>query len=281
MVTKKEEKEMQPYENEEGYAEVSTRRSGRTQNPDEYYERGRMTPRYNPMDQERYPARRPRYNQPQGNPNARAASQYYNEYDYYQANPYYHQDYDHEHHDYHHYHEDDHDYYNPYAMGGYPEEMGDYRRGMRTPGYGMGPQGYGMPSRGYGRAPRGYGMGPGGYGMGPRGYGMGPGGYGMGPYGRPMSPWRSWLTSNFVSDWIRSPRAGNIFRGIGIATAGIILAPSIAKAIRPLVVQAVHGAMSVVGEFKGIVADAKEDIEDIFADAKWENMKEDNGGQSN
>lgn len=95
---------------------------------------------------------------------------------------------------------------------------------------------------------------------------------GMGPYQRPSDYMRNWLSYNPVTNWVRSPRGNNFFRGLGIATAGLILAPTVIKAIRPLAIQAVHGMMSIAGEVKGVVADAREELEDVFADAKWDNL---------
>lgn len=85
---------------------------------------------------------------------------------------------------------------------------------------------------------------------------------------------RNWLYYNPVTSWASGPMGTSFFRGLGIVTAGIVLAPAIVKTIRPLAMQAVHGAMSIVGEMKGVVADAREELEDIFADAKWENLSE-------
>lgn len=100
--------------------------------------------------------------------------------------------------------------------------------------------------------------------------GYGPGPVGMGPWGR----MRNWFSYNPVTNWVRSPRGSNFLRGLGIATAGLVLAPAVVKTIRPLAVQAVHGVMSIVGEVKGVVSDAREELEDIFADAKWENLSD-------
>jgi len=148
----------------------------------------------------------------------------------------------------------------------------------------MGPrynQGYGM-----GMGPRynqGYGMGMGsGYNQ---GYGMGPGpgydqdyGMGMGPgfLGRPLGFLRNWWNYS-VPSFFGSPRVNNFFRGVGIATVGVIVAPSIARALRPLAVQAVEGVVNVTEEVKGIFSDAKEDMEDIFAEAKWDEANTEGG----
>jgi hypothetical protein len=91
-------------------------------------------------------------------------------------------------------------------------------------------------------------------------------------YPGPFGFLRNWISYNPVTNWARSPRGTSFLRGLGIATAGIILAPAVIRTIRPLAVQAVHGVMSIVGEMKGVVADAREELEDIFADAKWDNM---------
>lgn len=106
---------------------------------------------------------------------------------------------------------------------------------------------------------------------------MGPYAYGYGPYQKPGGFLRNWLSYNPVTNWVRGPQGSNFLRGLGVATAAIILAPAVVKTLRPLAMQAVHGAMSIVGEVKGVVADAREELEDIFADAKWENLNDKEG----
>lgn len=88
-------------------------------------------------------------------------------------------------------------------------------------------------------------------------------------YNYGMMP-NSWWNQRIITDFINRPRVNNFFRGVGIATVGLILAPSVARTLRPIVVKAVQGAMATSEEFKNIFADTKEDIEDIFAEAKWE-----------
>lgn len=99
-------------------------------------------------------------------------------------------------------------------------------------------------------------------------------GYGPMPGQGPWGYIRNWFAYNPVTSWVRSPRGSNFLRGLGIVTAGLILAPAVVKTVRPLAVQAVHGVMSIVGEVKGVVSDAREELEDIFADAKWENLND-------
>lgn len=100
-------------------------------------------------------------------------------------------------------------------------------------------------------------------------------------YNYGMMP-NSWWNQRMITDFINRPRVNNFFRGIGIATVGLILAPSVAKTLRPIVVKAVQGAMSTSEEFRNIFADTKEDIEDIFAEAKWEgkNNERHNSGEN-
>lgn len=86
---------------------------------------------------------------------------------------------------------------------------------------------------------------------------------------------RGWFDPDFLYSMMRNPRTNNFFRGVGMATVGILLAPPIARALKPLAVQAVHGITSIVDELKGVVSDAREDIEDIFADGHWSNMEHD------
>ena len=94
-------------------------------------------------------------------------------------------------------------------------------------------------------------------------------------YDQSMNPssWMNWMNPNVVSDFIQRPRVNNFLRGVGIATVGMLLAPSTARVIRPLIVKAVKGAMTATDEIRSIFTDAKEDIEDIFAEAKWDSAK--------
>jgi len=90
------------------------------------------------------------------------------------------------------------------------------------------------------------------------------------PYNNQGMMQSSWWHPNMITDFINRPKVNNFLRGVGIATVGLILAPAIARTVRPVVVKAVQGAMVASDELKDIFADAKEDVEDIFAEAKWE-----------
>lgn len=175
----------------------------------------------------------------------------------------YHHGYDHDNYYSHDHHMMDyHGYSNYGARPGYNQAgFGGYGRHMMPNAYGrsMGYGGY----DGYG-GPMGYGRGMG-YG-GPMGYD----GYG-GPmgYGAPMGL-RGWWYGTVMPTLFQNPRVNNFFRIIGMVTVGMVVAPSLARALRPVAVQAVQGVMGVTEEVKGIFSDAKEDIEDIFAEAKWD-----------
>lgn len=110
-----------------------------------------------------------------------------------------------------------------------------------------------------------YGYSGGGYDCAP-GYGNR---YGAGPYrdGRP------WLGPNAFTHFINRPGVNNFLRGVGIAAIGLLLAPSIARIARPIIVKTVQGAVVATEEMKGFYSDAKEEAEDIFAEAKWENER--------
>lgn len=88
-------------------------------------------------------------------------------------------------------------------------------------------------------------------------------------YNQEMMP-SSWWNPNMVREFINRPRVNDFLRGVGIATVGLILAPSVTRTLRPIVVKAVQGAMAASDEVKNIFVDAKEDMEDIFAEAKWQ-----------
>ena len=95
-------------------------------------------------------------------------------------------------------------------------------------------------------------------------------------FNRPMGSmggfWRNWWNPETIPNFINNPRVNNILRGIGIATVGMFLAPSIARALRPIAVQTVQGVLGLTDELKTIVTDAKEDIEDMFAEANWDRI---------
>jgi hypothetical protein len=170
-----------------------------------------------------------------------------------------HHEYPHHDHPHHYYH---HGYGPYYGGGGY---------GMNQPGFNYGGGGYGMNQPGFKYGGGGYG-----YGMNQPGFNYGGGNmYGGSPFGfSPMGFWPNILTPGYFSSVLNTPRVNNFFRGIGILTVGMLLVPSVAKAFRPLAVSAVEGAMSISDEVKNIFTDAREDVEDIFAEAKWEDAKE-------
>lgn len=92
------------------------------------------------------------------------------------------------------------------------------------------------------------------------------------PYGyQPMGLWPGIFRPGYFSYLLNTPRVNNFFRAIGLLSVGLLLVPSVARAFRPLAVSAVEGALKVSEEVKNIFTDAKEDIDDIFAEAKWEN----------
>lgn len=95
-------------------------------------------------------------------------------------------------------------------------------------------------------------------------------------YNRPMGSmggfWRNWWNPETIPNFINNPKVNNILRGIGIVTVGMFLAPSIARALRPIAVQTVQGVLGLTDELKTIVTDAKEDIEDMFAEANWDRI---------
>jgi hypothetical protein len=91
-------------------------------------------------------------------------------------------------------------------------------------------------------------------------------------YNQGMMP-GSWWHPFMIRDFINRPRVNDFLRGVGIATIGLVLAPSITRTLRPIVVKAVQGAMAASDEVKNIFADAKEDMEDIFAEANWEGSR--------
>ncbi|MDF2615175.1 MAG: hypothetical protein K0S71_2961 [Clostridia bacterium] len=109
------------------------------------------------------------------------------------------------------------------------------------------------------------------------GYGYGrPNMQGYDPNCYPTMPQNTMWNANYISDFISRPRVNNFLRGVGIATIGLMVAPAIARTFRPVLVKTVQGAMVASDEIKGVFSDAKEDVEDIFADAKWGANNENN-----
>jgi hypothetical protein len=147
-------------------------------------------------------------------------------------------------------------YYQPYDNDDYD----DYYHLHLHPHYQYGPNPYHY-RQGYGY---GYGYGH------PSYYNMG--NFNAPYYHRPPGFWSNWWNPGFFSGFLNSPRVNNFLRGVGLVTIGMFVAPSIARAFRPLAVQAVQGVMSVTDEVKTVFSDAKEDIEDMFAEAKWDRI---------
>jgi hypothetical protein len=126
--------------------------------------------------------------------------------------------------------------------------------------------------------------------IGPMGYSRPKGGFlrnlfnpGPSPYYNPMGSrgfWGNWWNPDTIPNLLNTPMVNNFFRGVGIAATGIFLAPTLARAIRPIVVQAVQGVMSITDELKTVVSDAKEDIEDMFAEANWDRINFDEKNQN-
>lgn len=147
--------------------------------------------------------------------------------------------------------------------------------GMNNP-YGTRPMGFWQNPFSTGNYPYGANYGGAGYGMSQPAPGYG------NPYGyQPMGFWPNIFAPGYFSYLLRGPRVNNFFRAVGIVTVGMLLVPSVARALRPLAVSAVEGALSVSEEIKNIFADAKEDMEDIFAEAKWEDVKAETASDGN
>lgn len=80
-----------------------------------------------------------------------------------------------------------------------------------------------------------------------------------------------------------SDRLGGFFRGFdrrsfgwgaGVGLLGLLFIPSLTKALRPMVRKAMEEAMDVSQRAQGVVSRAKEEFEDIVAEASFNKMKE-------
>lgn len=80
-----------------------------------------------------------------------------------------------------------------------------------------------------------------------------------------------------------SDRLGGFFRGFdrrsfgwgaGVGLLGLLLVPSLTKALRPMVRKAMEEAMDVSQRAQGVIYRAKEEFEDIVAEASFNKMKE-------
>lgn len=123
------------------------------------------------------------------------------------------------------------------------------------------------------------------HGYGPQAYGQNYNYGTYGPYNGNYGPytnmdddymkhhWSHWLHPGFMKSFMRSPKVNNFFRGVGVATVGLLVAPSVARVLKPIAVQVLHGVKDITDELKGVMDDARGDMEDIFADANWEGLK--------
>lgn len=74
-----------------------------------------------------------------------------------------------------------------------------------------------------------------------------------------------------VKSLINSPQGRSFMWGVGATLAGLVLIPTSASRVRPLARKAVEGAMVLSDQVQDAMA--REEIEDIVAEARFENFK--------
>lgn len=68
--------------------------------------------------------------------------------------------------------------------------------------------------------------------------------------------------------------------GAGASLLGLLLVPSLSKSLKPMIRKVMEEAMDVTDRAQGVFAKAKEEFEDIVAEANFNKMKESLGSQA-
>lgn len=66
--------------------------------------------------------------------------------------------------------------------------------------------------------------------------------------------------------------------GLGAAVLGFLLVPATRKALRPVLVAGLRGLMDLADQAKVSLATAREELEDIVAEAQFERLRQAGGG---
>lgn len=124
------------------------------------------------------------------------------------------------------------------------------------------------------------------------------GGSGPMPHGHPGLPWshhgddhhaygshhhthhappRGWFLTRGVRHWLDQPQVRSFLWGAGAAWAAALLWPAIRPMVRPLAIRTAAAVIQFADQTLAAVARAKEDIEDVVAEAR-EAVRAERGG---
>lgn len=70
-----------------------------------------------------------------------------------------------------------------------------------------------------------------------------------------------------------SPQTKSFAYGVGVGMLAMVLFPQLKDSLKPVAAGAVKGATSIADKIQEVFNGAKESLEDIVAEAKFENMK--------
>lgn len=77
-----------------------------------------------------------------------------------------------------------------------------------------------------------------------------------------------------IRSFFRSPEGKAFMWGAGAAILGIMLLPSAKKGARPILSKAVQGGLILSEQIQEVVANAREGLQDIVAEAHFEKLQE-------
>lgn len=70
-----------------------------------------------------------------------------------------------------------------------------------------------------------------------------------------------------------SPETKSFAYGVGVGVLATIMFPQIKDNLKPVAAVAAKGAVGIADKFQEMISGMREGIEDIVAEAKWENLK--------
>lgn len=73
---------------------------------------------------------------------------------------------------------------------------------------------------------------------------------------------------------LRTPQARGFGLGVGVALLGILMLPTARRAVRPLAKGVVKGVLGLAEGAARIVAEAREELQDIVTEVQWERAQE-------
>lgn len=82
------------------------------------------------------------------------------------------------------------------------------------------------------------------------------------------------IGSGWSGEMLEQPQTRGFLWGVGTAMAAYFLWPAMKEAVRPATKGVVRGAMAAGDRFRYAMANAREGLEDIMAEAQFERMRD-------